>query len=265
MSSPEKRLLLGDIYKCISKKYAYYRYIHDKAWKNSIRHNLSLNECFIKNGRSPDGKGNFWSIHPACVEDFKKGDFRRRQARRRAKGFQQKDLQSQQNSMPYTNPYSMDAKSHYVYSEYTQISPGAACASTRYTYVNGSNAMPAYQPNPMLTQYYTGYQPNTPGNVVGSSGPYNGNGCFGSPQGYAHTAFNPSSAQPVPSYGYPIAQGGMTYPSNNSTANVTATQVTVAQFNQMKPNTGSQASGDPLAGFQGGPQGYASAHSMYDG
>ena len=31
------------------------------------------------------GKGNFWSIHPACEEDFAKGDYRRRQARRRAR------------------------------------------------------------------------------------------------------------------------------------------------------------------------------------
>ena len=57
----------------------------DKAWRNSIRHNLSLNECFIKNGRADNGKGNYWSIHLACIEDFAKGDFRRRQARRRVR------------------------------------------------------------------------------------------------------------------------------------------------------------------------------------
>lgn len=31
------------------------------------------------------GKGNYWAIHPNCVDDFKRGDFRRRQARRRAR------------------------------------------------------------------------------------------------------------------------------------------------------------------------------------
>ena len=30
--------------------------------------------------------GNYWAIHPACVEDFARGDYRRRQARRRAVG-----------------------------------------------------------------------------------------------------------------------------------------------------------------------------------
>jgi hypothetical protein len=31
------------------------------------------------------GKGNYWTIHPACIDDFANGDFRRRQARRRAR------------------------------------------------------------------------------------------------------------------------------------------------------------------------------------
>ncbi len=85
LDSPDQRLLLGEIYSYIADKFPYYGHCADNAWKNSIRHNLSLNECFIKNGRADNGKGNFWSIHPACVEDFRHGDFRRRQARRRAK------------------------------------------------------------------------------------------------------------------------------------------------------------------------------------
>jgi len=28
--------------------------------------------------------GNYWAIHPACVDSFQRGDYRRRQARRRA-------------------------------------------------------------------------------------------------------------------------------------------------------------------------------------
>jgi len=31
------------------------------------------------------GKGNYWTIHPNCLADFRKGDYRRRQARRRAR------------------------------------------------------------------------------------------------------------------------------------------------------------------------------------
>ena len=84
LSSADKKLLLCDIYQFIMDNYPFYNN-KEKAWRNSIRHNLSLNECFIKNGRADNGKGNFWSVHPACEEDFRKGDFRRRHARRRAR------------------------------------------------------------------------------------------------------------------------------------------------------------------------------------
>ncbi|XP_070543594.1 forkhead box protein D3-like [Ptychodera flava] len=84
LSTSQKKMLLSDIYQYITDNFPYYRN-KDKSWRNSIRHNLSLNECFTKNGRSENGKGNFWSIHPACQEDFSKGDFRRRRARRRVR------------------------------------------------------------------------------------------------------------------------------------------------------------------------------------
>ena len=84
LSTPEKRMLLSDIYKYIMDNYPYYNNAK-RAWRNSIRHNLSLNECFIKNGRANNGKGNNWAIHPACETDFAQGDYRRRQARRRAR------------------------------------------------------------------------------------------------------------------------------------------------------------------------------------
>ncbi len=84
LSIPDKKMVLSDIYQYIMDHYGFYSN-EDRAWRNSIRHNLSLNECFIKAGRAENGKGNYWAIHPACVEDFSKGDFRRRQARRRAR------------------------------------------------------------------------------------------------------------------------------------------------------------------------------------
>lgn len=84
LSNPSKKMILGDIYHYISENFPYYRN-KDKSWRNSIRHNLSLNECFIKAGRSENGKGNYWAIHPANVEDFANGDFRRRRARRRVR------------------------------------------------------------------------------------------------------------------------------------------------------------------------------------
>ena len=61
LSSPEKKMILSDIYSWILEHYAYFR-TRAPGWKNSIRHNLSLNACFIKCGRSATGKGICHSI-----------------------------------------------------------------------------------------------------------------------------------------------------------------------------------------------------------
>ncbi|CAF1173311.1 unnamed protein product [Rotaria sordida] len=84
LNSPERRLVLADIYQWILDHYPYFR-ARGPGWRNSIRHNLSLNDCFIKAGRSANGKGHYWSIHPANLADFLSGDFRRRRAQRRVR------------------------------------------------------------------------------------------------------------------------------------------------------------------------------------
>ncbi|XP_071512970.1 uncharacterized protein [Panulirus ornatus] len=84
LSSPDKKLVLSDIYQYILDHYPYFR-SRGPGWRNSIRHNLSLNDCFIKAGRSANGKGHYWAIHPANLDDFRRGDFRRRRAQRRVR------------------------------------------------------------------------------------------------------------------------------------------------------------------------------------
>ncbi|TKC38305.1 hypothetical protein EI555_021634, partial [Monodon monoceros] len=78
-SSPAKRLTLSEIYQFLQARFPFFRGAY-QGWKNSVRHNLSLNECFIKlpKGLGRPGKGHYWTIDPASEFMFEEGSFRRR-------------------------------------------------------------------------------------------------------------------------------------------------------------------------------------------
>ncbi|VDP97077.1 unnamed protein product [Trichobilharzia regenti] len=50
LSTQERRMILSEIYQWIQLRYPYFR-TRGPGWRNSIRHNLSLNDCFIKVGK----------------------------------------------------------------------------------------------------------------------------------------------------------------------------------------------------------------------
>lgn len=178
LSCSSKKMILGDIYQYISENYPYY-HNKDKSWRNSIRHNLSLNECFIKSGRSENGKGNYWAIHPANLEDFSNGDFRRRRARRRVrKSNALKYVGGLSPGVPYLRSYAHFGSyssflSNYNREEYSR-------ALTSYSAGNPGNLMSPvsykqfhpYSPlNPMLSPF-SSLTPLVANQKPYTSGPY---------------------------------------------------------------------------------------------
>ncbi|XP_018020896.1 forkhead box protein B1-like [Hyalella azteca] len=81
-NSPEKMCTLAEIYKFIMDSFPYYKK-NTQRWQNSLRHNLSFNDCYIKIPRRPDrpGKGAYWTLHPSAMNMFENGSFLRRRKR----------------------------------------------------------------------------------------------------------------------------------------------------------------------------------------
>ena len=102
----EKRLTLNGIYDYITKHFPYYRNRENQGWRNSIRHNLSLHECFMKlpakGGKN--GKSHYWILDPNHEVLFEEGNYRRRRRR---------PVKRVSLNPPYAPYYSSYARSPY--------------------------------------------------------------------------------------------------------------------------------------------------------
>ena len=78
-SSATKRCTLNEIYSFLQQRFPFFRGPY-QGWKNSVRHNLSLNECFLKLPKNlgRPGKGHYWTVDPEADVKFEQGSFRKR-------------------------------------------------------------------------------------------------------------------------------------------------------------------------------------------
>ncbi|XP_029001210.1 forkhead box protein B1-like [Betta splendens] len=139
-SCPEKMLPLSEIYKFIMDRFPYYRE-NTQRWQNSLRHNLSFNDCFIKIPRRPDqpGKGSFWALHPNCGDMFENGSFLRRRKRFKVGGAQAAD--------PLAPSKPQDAAAHYLQQQAKLRLSALHAAAHLPQMPGGYNLSPVSQPS----------------------------------------------------------------------------------------------------------------------
>lgn len=131
-------MTLNEVYNFIMERFPYFKE-NQQRWQNSIRHNLSLNDCFIKIPRAPGrpGKGNYWALHPSCGDMFSNGSFLRRAKRFKLQRFRTADTQNQMSNMGsypgHFGGFYGAAASSYKHAPYPAGSFGHLALSTAFS------------------------------------------------------------------------------------------------------------------------------------
>ncbi|KAG8565667.1 hypothetical protein GDO81_012939 [Engystomops pustulosus] len=122
-ASKKTKITLSAIYKWITDNFCYFRHA-DPTWQNSIRHNLSLNKCFIKVPREKDepGKGGFWKIDPQYADRLMNGAIKKRRLPpvQIHPAFAGAQSTSSDNNLGSVWPLSVNSESHQLLKEFEE-------------------------------------------------------------------------------------------------------------------------------------------------
>ncbi|KAG0174536.1 Forkhead box protein J3 [Apophysomyces sp. BC1034] len=148
-TSQDKKLTLNQIYQWIVEHYPYYINA-GTGWKNSIRHNLSLNKIFVRVARpvNEPGKGSYWAVdyHAAEIDQESKR-LRTTSATVVAAAAVRGGRSSRSNSDPMRAPYRPDAWGTFANQRFHRDSRSLSVdGSAKSSYMYGRHYPPPSHP-----------------------------------------------------------------------------------------------------------------------
>ncbi|XP_068242625.1 fork head domain-containing protein FD5-like [Palaemon carinicauda] len=155
-NTPERMCTLAEIYKFIMDNFPYYRK-NTQRWQNSLRHNLSFNDCFIKIAKRPDrpGKGAYWTLHPSAMNMFENGSFLRR--RKRFKLTKDDNEGADSGAVAGMNPAAMMRTDERTPSLHSDLQNMIMDLGHHFGYIESqvAHTLPASKPTPVKRQAFT--------------------------------------------------------------------------------------------------------------